>query len=110
MALDSQALAALAALSDDSLVEATDAPGDQTQPDGEDTWPLLRDIVAAEVGLAPDTITEDMRIVEDLDLDVLRRYAVVTALEHETHVSIPDAKVDAAYTLADLARAASAST
>lgn len=124
MALDAQALAKLAALTDGQLADdivapAKDAAAAAVDRSGEDEaaaaaprdpseriWQTLVEATERECGVAAAQLGEDTRLIEDLDCDDLQRYVLVTAIEHECSLRLTDAAVDAALTLGDLRAAA----
>lgn len=103
MALDPAQLALLASLSDDTL--ADDSPieqGSQGDADAQRRWEVLRDVTSDVCDVEAETLTPHARLVDDLDMDDLIRYTVITRCERELHVHARDRDVDAAETLGDL--------
>ena len=58
--------------------------------------------VLTETGLDPSAARAELRLVEDLDLDQLALYAIVSAVEHETKKTLKDTDIASWITLGDL--------
>ncbi|MDU0968702.1 MAG: phosphopantetheine-binding protein [Actinomycetaceae bacterium] len=109
MALDPSQLAKLAALSDDDLAAEPRQTGDdhaRTSAVEADVWDVIAARTAEECGRDAGELAAQMRLIDDLDLDDLGRYAIVTQVEHDLKIHLPDAECDAAQTLGDIAEAA----
>jgi acyl carrier protein len=53
----------------------------------------VRDILAEQLEIDPETITLDTNIVDDLDADSLDFVEMITSIEDEFNISIVDEKV-----------------
>ena len=53
----------------------------------------VRDILADQLEIDPETITLDTNIIEDLDADSLDFVEMITSIEDEFNISIVDEKV-----------------
>ena len=53
----------------------------------------VNDIIVEKLGVDPDLVKPEARLVEDLKADSLDAVEIVMELEHEFHINIPDAKV-----------------
>jgi acyl carrier protein len=53
----------------------------------------VRDILAEQLEIDPETITLDTNIIEDLDADSLDFVEMITSIEDEFNISIVDEKV-----------------
>lgn len=52
--------------------------------------------------ISPDEVTADADLIDDLRLDPLTRYALAFSLERALMIQIPDERIAAARTVADL--------
>ena len=53
----------------------------------------VRDILAEQLEIDPETITLDTNIIDDLDADSLDFVEMITSIEDEFNISIVDEKV-----------------
>ena len=71
---------------------------------------MAREIAMAalldESGYEASQMRADLRLVDDLDIDMIGRYAIVAAIEHELHVRFSDIDVDSWKTVDDVLVAA----
>ncbi|MBD3688968.1 hypothetical protein H8R18_05360 [Nanchangia anserum] len=104
MALDPEQLAKLAALTDSQMSEAGSGESAR-EVDDAPAWEALCEAVTEHCTSSTGELTRSLRLVEDLDMDTLLRYCVITACEHRLKTRAIDADVDAAVTLGDLADA-----
>ncbi|MDZ7620796.1 MAG: acyl carrier protein [Patescibacteria group bacterium] len=67
---------------------------------------VLRDvcqIVAEQVGIAPDRVLEEHRLEEDLDCDSLMLVEITMEIEEHFDISIPDGQEEQARTVGQIA-------
>jgi acyl carrier protein len=68
----------------------------------------LRSILVTEFELDPEQVTEDARLVEDLDLDSIDGVTIVVRLEARLHVSMSDEEIQKMATVGDIVDALAA--
>ena len=66
-----------------------------------DLFETLKEVIAEQLEIDGDTITEDSSFVDDLGADSLDLLQLITALEDEFEVSIPDEDFEAIKTVGD---------
>lgn len=64
----------------------------------------LRTILVEQLGIAPENVTEDAKLVEDLGADSLDVVEIVMALEEEWGIDIPDEESEKLSTVGDVVR------
>ena len=62
----------------------------------------LKDIVAEQLGVEPDEVTTEANIQEDLGADSLDIVDLITTIEDEFDLSIPDEAVEEIKTVGDI--------
>ena len=62
----------------------------------------LKDIVAEQLGVEPDEVTTEANIQEDLGADSLDIVDLITTIEDEFDISIPDEAVEEIKTVGDI--------
>ncbi|MBR1738913.1 MAG: acyl carrier protein [Ruminococcus sp.] len=62
----------------------------------------LKDIVAEQLGVEPDEVTAEANIQEDLGADSLDIVDLITTIEDEFDLSIPDEAVEEIKTVGDI--------
>jgi len=65
----------------------------------EDVLQGVRDIVAEQVGIAPDRVLEEHRLAEDLDCDSLTLVEITMEVEEHFDISIPDEQAEQVQTV-----------
>jgi len=66
---------------------------------------LLRDILTQELGVAPDQLKGEARIIEDLGADSLTIIEITMLLEERFNTSIAEERLEKVSTVDDLAEA-----
>lgn len=62
----------------------------------------VRDIIARQLDIDPETITADSRLVDDLKADSLDIVELIMDLEQEFDVEIPDEELPNVHTIGDI--------
>ncbi|MPZ57613.1 MAG: acyl carrier protein [Rhizobiales bacterium] len=65
---------------------------------------VARNIIASQLRVPAERVTDDARWGEDLGADELERVEVVMAIEQAFHVDIDDAAIESFATVGDLLR------
>ena len=68
-----------------------------------ETLERLRELVSTQLGVAPEEIVPEARILDDLGADSLDVVELVMALEEAFDITVPDADVGGLVTIADVA-------
>jgi acyl carrier protein len=71
---------------------------------GQDGGLRIRTIVAEQLGVKLDEITEDASILDDLGADSLDVVELVMAIEEEFDIEVPDEDVEGIRTVGDMER------
>lgn len=74
----------------------------------DDLLARVRRILVAQFELAPEAVTPDARLVDDLDLDSIDGVAIVVHLEAELPVEISDEEIRRMATVGDIVDALAA--
>ena len=73
------------------------------EDEGEDTlFAKVREIIARQLGIEPETISMESRLIDDLKADSLDIVELVMDLEQEFDVEIPDEDLPKVQTVADI--------
>lgn len=64
----------------------------------------VRDIIAQQLDLAPESIALESRLVEDLKADSLDVVELIMDMEQEFNVEIPDEELPKVQTVGDIVR------
>ena len=62
----------------------------------------VRDMLSEELGIAPEKIALESKLVEDLGADSISMMVVVTAIQDKYNIEIPDEAVKNTKTVADM--------
>ncbi len=62
----------------------------------------IRDMLSEELGIAPEKITLESKLVEDLGADSISMMVIVTAIQDKYDIEIPDEAVKNTKTVADV--------
>lgn len=71
---------------------------------GEATDVRIRAIVAEQLGVDPNEVTEDASILDDLGADSLDVVELVMAIEEAYDIEVPDEDVESMRTIGDMER------
>jgi acyl carrier protein len=63
---------------------------------------LVRELLAADTGLAPEVIRLDMRVVEDLGLDSVDAVELLTSIEQQTGLQFEVEQIEDIQTVGDV--------
>ena len=62
----------------------------------------VRDMLSEELGIAPEKIALESKLVEDLGADSISMMVIVTAIQDKYNIEIPDEAVKNTKTVADM--------
>ena len=62
----------------------------------------VRDMLSEELGIAPEKIALESKLVEDLGADSISMMVIVTAIQDKYNIEIPDEAVKTTKTVADM--------
>ena len=68
------------------------------------TFEKVRDLLASQLEISSDLIREDTDILEDLGADSLDLVELLTSLEDEFGIEVPDEDVEKFHTVGDVVR------
>ena len=64
----------------------------------------IRDIIAEQLDVTPESITMETDLMKDLEADSLDAVEIIMAIEDEYGIEIPDEEAETIQTVADLVR------
>lgn len=68
------------------------------------TFEKIAELIANQLGIDKDSITEDSRLLEDLKADSLDVVEMIMDLEQEYNIEIPDEELPKIKTVGDIVR------
>ena len=67
-----------------------------------DIFQSVLDIFTQKLGVVPELVRPEARLVEDIGMDSVDRVQLATAVEQQFRVRVPDEKLDAMVMVADV--------
>ena len=68
------------------------------------TFEKIAELIAAQLGIDKDSITEDSRLLEDLKADSLDIVEMLMTIEDKYGINVPDEDVSSLKTVGDVAK------